>query len=115
MILSDIVQRFVQDSPLTVMTQSLLENTLPPAAVNQLFDDYADAQYTRKFLFSAVVSLMRLVVCSIRPSINSAFKKLEPSLGVTRKAVYEKINPRRDNHERRFGPALRHGPYPGDR
>ena len=92
MILNDIFQRFVQDSPLTVMTQVLLENALPPAAVDQLFDDYADAQYTRKLLFSDIVSLMSLVVCSIRPSINSAFKKLEPTLGVTRKAVYEKIN-----------------------
>ncbi len=35
---------------------------------------------------------MSMVVCSIRPSINSAFKKLAPTLGVTRKAVYDKIN-----------------------
>lgn len=30
MILSDIFQRFVQDSPVTVMTQVILENALPP-------------------------------------------------------------------------------------
>jgi IS4 transposase len=92
MILSDIFQRFVQDSPLTVMTQAILENALPPATIDQLFEDYADSQYTRKLLFSDVVDLMSLVVCSIRPSINAAYKKLEPTLGVTRKAVYEKIN-----------------------
>jgi hypothetical protein len=92
MILSDIFQRFVQDSPLTVMTQAILENALPPATVDELFEDYADSQYTRKLLFSDVVNLMSMVVCSIRPSINSAFKKLAPTLGVTRKAVYDKIN-----------------------
>ena len=92
MILSDIFQRFVQDSPLTVMTQAILENALPPATVDELFEDYADSQYTRKLLFSDVVNLMSMVVCSIRPSINSAFKKLAPTLRVTRKAVYDKIN-----------------------
>jgi IS4 transposase len=34
---------------------------------------------------------MSLVVCGIRPSINSAFKKIAPVLGVTKKAVYGKI------------------------
>jgi hypothetical protein len=92
MILSDIFQRFVEDSPVTVMTQAILENALPPATIDQLFEDSADLQYTRKLLFSDVVDLMSMVVCSIRPSINSAFKKLAPTLGVTRKAVYDKIN-----------------------
>ena len=92
MILSDIFQRFVQDSPVTVMTQAILENALPPATVNQLFEDHAESQYTRKLLFSDVVDLMSVVVCNIRPSINSAFKKMAPTLGVTRKAVYDKID-----------------------
>jgi len=92
MILSDIFQRFVQDSPVTVMTQAILENALPPATVDRLFEDHADLQYTRKLLFSDVVDLMSVVVCNIRPSINSAFKKMAPTLGVTRKAVYDKID-----------------------
>jgi IS4 transposase len=92
MILSDIFQRFVQDSPVTVMTQAILENALPPATVDELFEDHADLQYTRKLLFSDVVDLMSVVVCNIRPSINSAFKKMAPTLGVTRKAVYDKID-----------------------
>ena len=64
----------------------------PRATVDELFEIHADSQYTRKLLFSDVVDLMSLVVCSIRPSINSAFKKLAPTLGVTRKAIYDKIN-----------------------
>ena len=74
------------------MTQAILENALPPATADELFEDYADSQYTRKLLFSDVVNLMSMVVCSIRPSINSAFKKLADLGSHERKAVYDKIN-----------------------
>ena len=115
MILSDVFQRFVQDSPVTVMTQAILENALPPATIDQLFEDHADRQYTRKLLFSDVVNLMSLVVCSIRPSINSAFKKMDPTLGVTRKAVYDKIDRVETSHQRRSGSPHRRGPHPAHR
>jgi Transposase DDE domain len=92
MIFSEIFERFIEDSPITVMTQAILENALPPATVDQLFEDYAGLQYTRKLLFSDVVDLMSTVVCGIRPSINSAYKKMAPILGVTKKAVYDKID-----------------------
>jgi hypothetical protein len=89
---SEVFERFVADSPVCVMVQTLLENTLPPTTVDALFERHADLQYTRNLLFSDVVHLMSLVVCGIRPSINSAFKKMAPILGVTRKAVYDKID-----------------------
>jgi IS4 transposase len=92
MIHSDIFQRFVEDSPVSVMTQALLENVLSPTTVDSLFEEHAESQYTRDLLFSDVVLLMSLVVCRIRPSINSAFKKMAPYLGVTRKSVYNKID-----------------------
>jgi IS4 transposase len=92
MIFSEVFERFIEDSPITVMVQAILENALPPATVDQLFEDCAGLQYTRTLLFSDVVDLMSLVVCGIRPSINSAYKKMAPTLGVTRKAVYDKIN-----------------------
>jgi Transposase DDE domain len=74
------------------MVQALLENALSPTTVDTLFERHAELQYTRDLLFSDVVHLMSLVVCGIRPSINSAFKKMAPALGVTRKAVYDKID-----------------------
>jgi hypothetical protein len=92
MIHSDVFERFVEDSPVCVMAQTLLENTLSPTTVDTLFARHAESQYTRDLLFSDVVHLMSLVVCGIRPSINSAFKKMAPVLGVTRKAVYDKID-----------------------
>ena len=92
MVMSDIFQRFVEDSPVSVMAQALLENALPPSAVDSLFAQHAQLQYTRQLLFSDVVNLMSLVVCGIRPSINAALNKMAGTLTVTKKAVYDKID-----------------------
>ena len=92
MIQSDIFERFVEDAPVCVMVQALMENALSPTTVDALFERHAELQYTRELLFSDIVSLMSLVVCGIRPSINSAYKKMAPVLGVTKKAVYDKVD-----------------------
>src|ERR1700730_11017290 len=92
MILNEIFERFVEESPVSVMAQAALENALTPTDVDALFEDVAEMQYTRELLFSDVVNLMAMVVCKIRPSINAAYKKHAEALGVTRKAVYNKIN-----------------------
>ena len=89
---SEVFERFVAESPITVMARVALENALPPSAVDALFEDVAERQYTRELLFSDVVGLMAMVVCKVRPSINAAYKKHSEALGVTRKAVYNKIN-----------------------
>jgi hypothetical protein len=92
MILNEVFERFVEESPVSVMARAVLENALAPAAVDTLFENVAERQYTRELLFSDVVGLMGMVVCKIRPSINAAYKKHAETLGVTRKAVYNKIN-----------------------
>ncbi len=92
MILGEIFERFAQDSPLTVMAQGVMENALNPAIVDQLFEDVAEAQFTRKLLFSSVVDLMSLVVCRIKPAIHSAYKARQATIGVTIKAVYDKLD-----------------------
>jgi hypothetical protein len=92
MILSEVFERSAEESPVTVMARAALENALPPSAIDALFEDVAERQYTRDLLFSDVVGLMGMVVCKIRPSINAAYKKHAEALGVTRQAVYDKIN-----------------------
>jgi IS4 transposase len=92
MILSEVFERFAEVSPVSVMARAALENALPPSVVDALFEDVAEKQYTRTLLFSDVVNLMGMVVCRISPSINAAYKKHAETLGVTRKAVYNKIN-----------------------
>jgi IS4 transposase len=92
MILGEVFERFAHESPLTVMAHGILENALNPTVVDQLFEDVAEAQYTRKLLFSSVVDLMSTVVCRIKPAIHSAYKARQAAIGVTVKAVYEKLD-----------------------
>ena len=110
MVMSDIFQRFVEDSPVSVMAQALLENALPPSAVDSLFAQHAQLQYTRQLLFSDVVNLMSLVVCGIRPSINAALNKMAGTLTVT-KGRLRQDRPSRDDHQRRLRTAHWSGLY----
>jgi IS4 transposase len=92
MILSDVFERFSQDSPLSVMAQGLMVNALSPRIVDQLFDDVAEKQYTNKLLFSTIVALMSVVVCRVRPSIHAAFQARAETVGATIDAVYDKLD-----------------------
>jgi Transposase DDE domain len=92
MIHSEVFQWFVADSPVCVLVPTLMENALSPTTVDALFERHAVLQSTQDLLFSDLVNLMNLVVGGIRPSINSAFKTMAPVLGVTRRAVYDKID-----------------------
>src|SRR3954470_1829861 len=92
MILSDVFERFAQDAPLSVMAQGIMENSLNPLLLDQLFEDVAQKQFTHKLLFSTVVDLMSVVVCRIRPSIHAAFQARAETIGATIDAVYDKLD-----------------------
>src|SRR3954454_1756579 len=102
MLCNDVFEQFAREAPVSVMVRATLENALNPLALDQLFEDTAQRQYTRTLLFSSIVDLMSAVVCRIRPSINAAYQKHAPLLGVTRKAVYDKLD--------RLGPAMARPP-----
>jgi hypothetical protein len=63
MLLAPIFDRFVSESPLTVMARALLEHALQPGPIDEMFERTATVQYTDKLLFSTVVDTMSLVVC----------------------------------------------------
>lgn len=92
MLLNDVFERFVQDCPIPVMARGLLENTLSPRFVDELFENTADLQYTRTLLFSSIVDLMGLVVNRIRPAVNAAYKARAQTIGVSIKSVYNKLD-----------------------
>lgn len=91
MLLGEVFDRFAAESPVSVMARAAFEHALPSKAVDDLFAEHADRQYTRELLFSQLVDLMGLVVCRVQPSLNAAIRKRAADLGVTRKAVYAKI------------------------
>ena len=92
MILAEVFERFVAESPLTVMLRILLEQSLSAEDVDELFDQQAQRQYHRDLLFSTVVTLMSLVVCGISPSINAAYQSKTKGIGVSIQSVYNKLN-----------------------
>jgi hypothetical protein len=91
LILSEIFERFIEGSPITVMTRALFEHALSPKDVDALFDATAESQYTHDLLFSMTAELMGLVVCRSRPSINSAYQARKKEIGVSVQAVYDKL------------------------
>jgi IS4 transposase len=92
MVLDDIFERFAAQSPVTVMARAALEHALDPKAIDALFEEVAERQYTRTLLFSTVVDLMSTVVCNVRPAIHAAFQANADSIGVSLRAVYDKID-----------------------
>ena len=87
-----IFSQFVEATPITVMVKGIMERIFEPTALDKLFETHAVQQYTRELLFSNVVSLMSLVVSGIHPSVSAAYKALEKDLGVSRPALYGKLN-----------------------
>src|SRR3954453_6816282 len=91
MVLGQIFERFAQQSPITVMTRAAVEHALAPEAIDALFERTAQRQYTRTLLFSSVVDLMGSVVAKIQPAVNAAYRARAEALGVSLRAVYDKI------------------------
>lgn len=92
MLFSEVFERFVQKSPISVMARATMEHALSADALDQLFTAHADRQYTRELLFSSVVDLMSVVVGKIQPSIHAAYQAVAGTLPVAITSVYNKLN-----------------------
>jgi hypothetical protein len=76
MLLGQVFERFIKESPVSVMVRGLLEKALCPQILDELFERSAKTQYTRELLFSTVVNKIRLVVCGVHPSVYAAHQAL---------------------------------------
>ena len=85
----EILQKFAEKSPITVMVRGLLEHLLSPEKIDQWFDSVRQVQYTKEILFSSMVSLLLQVVCKIRPSVYSAYRHADRGASVV--AVYDQL------------------------
>jgi hypothetical protein len=91
MLLGHVFERFVKKTPFAVMSRSLLERTLSPEALDALFEDKADMQYTRELTFSSVVDLMGQVVTSAFPSVRAAYLDKTFGISVSLTSLYNKL------------------------
>ena len=90
--LSPLFERFVDNSPVTVIVRTLMEVVLAEEKLEQVFAQTAQTGYTREILFSTLVNMMIQVVCSVRQSIGAVYQAMAGELGVSKAAVYGKLN-----------------------
>lgn len=84
-----ILQTFAEKSPVTVMVQGLLERLLNAEKIDRWFASVSEVQYTKKILFSSVISVMLQVVCRVHKNVHSAY--LHASIDASRVAFYDKL------------------------
>jgi len=85
-------KRLVREAPEAVMVRTVLEHALEADAVDEVFEESRDDQYTRNLLFSSIVDLMALVVCRVRRSVSAAFTLYRDRFTVSLKSIYNKLN-----------------------
>ena len=85
----EILHRFSEKSPSTVMVRALLEQLLNPEKLDRWFEVTRQAQYTRDILFSSLVGLMLQVVCKTRASVHAAYRHANIAASIV--AVYAKL------------------------
>ena len=86
-----VVERFVEQTPVTVMARLALQRALEPDWLDALFEQHRQTQYTRELLFSTTVEIMSVVAVGLRPSVHAAAKACK-DLPVSITALYDKIN-----------------------
>ena len=89
---SPLLSRFIEQSPIPVMAQALLERVLSSEWLDGYFARTADKQYTRDLLFSSLFDLMTLTVTNVFPTISNAYKASKVDIGVSLTSVYNKLN-----------------------
>lgn len=88
---NDAFDRFAKKTPISVMVRATIENVLSTQRLDAIFDENAEQQYVGDLLFSTVADIMGQVVCQIHPSVNAAYIDRRDEIGVTVKAVYDKL------------------------
>lgn len=91
LIADEVLKRFSQHTPMTVMAQLGLQRALQAQWIDELFETQSKSQYTRELLFSTTVELMSLVALGLRPSVHAAAKSMQEKLPVTVQALYDKL------------------------
>jgi hypothetical protein len=86
------LDRFAKQSPVSVMLRATMENAFRPEAIDALFVETAQRQHESELLFSTVVEVLSLVVCSVRGSVHAAYRAAHERVGVSVKSLYNKLN-----------------------
>lgn len=92
MLLSEPLRSFVEKAPMSVMVVAILERLYDPQALERLFEENAELQYTKELTFGQVVKIMSDVVYRATPSVNAWYVTHGKDLSVRRQSLYDKLN-----------------------
>jgi hypothetical protein len=91
MMLRELIERFEKKAPISVMVRATIESILSAERLDALFEDSAQRQANKRLMFSTVADIMGLVACKIHPSVHAAYQARQEEVGVTAKALYDKL------------------------
>jgi len=89
--MEQMLEQFVEDAPIPVMTRAVFEHGMSSERIDQLFRRHAVCQYEGKLLFSAALDVLALAVTQSRKSTCDAYRHKKDQLGVTIKSLYDKL------------------------
>jgi hypothetical protein len=90
--LSEVFERFVAKSPISVMVRASLERVLGADRLDLWYERTAQKQYTRDLLFSSVYDMMNQVVFCVQPSVRAAYQAQQDDVATSLVSVYNKLN-----------------------
>jgi len=100
MIIRELVDRFESKSPICLMARAAMENVFSAERLDSMFENTAERQENKALMFSSVADIMGLVACKIQPSVHAAYQAKKEELGVTVKALYDKLQRMESNISR---------------
>lgn len=92
MVFSEMMNRFIEESAVSVMFRGTLENVVTPQLLDEIFVRTAKRQRPGELLFSTVVGLLTLVTTRNRKSVNDAYQAKKKQFTVSVASVYNKLN-----------------------
>lgn len=91
MVFDQLIGRFAKEAPVATMVRALMANVLSAEELNAIFRDGAERQRESTLLFSTIVELLSLAVSKAKPSLHAAYQTRREELGVSAKALYDKV------------------------
>jgi len=91
MAISEVMQRFVRDKPLCVMTRCILGH-LMTSELDRIFAESRERQYEREIKFSALAMSVADVALGFCENPNQSYKKHKEEIGASAVAFYGKLN-----------------------
>jgi DDE family transposase len=91
MLFNEVFEKFIEQSPISVMYRGILENIFAAERLDRIFEDAAQRQYRHELMFSTCAELLAAVVSRIRPSVHAAYRAEAEKIAVSVRAVYDKL------------------------